>query len=238
MKNNRLNTIWRIIESKTVDFSIPIEFVTKLYDSFSNDRYRTDNALYSTVASLYYYIDKDEQYVQNFLDNLSQRGRVIIEYFLNKYGLYVNTSELRRRLLENISDESFELVYPIPVYVSASPDDRMTIGLYYHEDGRIEMFEGNDEATEQTVKKVNRALGGKNIRIYGSHNQDVVNQIVATGVLPPNMYVSPEQSYAAGYYGADRVMFSGIVDSAFLNQESEYDWKTMEETPIQKVRLL
>ena len=235
MKNDKLNNMWKLIESKTVAFSITPDFIKNFYENYSRKNYGTEDNLYSVVGSLYYYLDKDEQFVINYLNKLSEIGTKIIELFLNKYGLYVNQSEMRVRLLESIDDE-FKVGYPIPIYVSGSPEDKMTIGLAYHEDSRIEMFEGNDEASEDTIKKINRVLGGKKIRIYGSHNQQTVNHIIATRMLPQNIYVSPEKDYASGYFGEDRVLFSGIVDSSYLNQESEYDWKTMEETPIEKIR--
>ncbi len=240
MKNTRLNAMWRLIESKTVTFAITPEFIETVYNNLASKgirRFASDDNLYSIVGVLNDYLDRDPEFVSNFLSKLNSVGQHIIELFLNKYGLYVNQNEMRMRLLESLGEE-FEVRYPIPVYVSASPEDKMTIGLYYHEDDRVEMFEGNDEATEETVKKVNRVLGGKNIRIYGSHSQKVVNDIVATNTLPANLYVSPKQDYASGYFGEDRAMFTGVVDSSYLNQESEYDWKTMEETPIQKLRLL
>jgi hypothetical protein len=238
MKNNRLNILWNLIESKEINFSITPEYIESIYFNLKSNRFGTDDNLYSTVGALYYYMDKDIEYVQSFLDKLSAKGQTIIDYFINKYGLFVNVTELRNRLLENISDESFELVFPIPVYVSGSKDDKMTIGLLYHEDGNIEMFEGNDEATEETIKKVNRIFGGKKIRIYGSHNQKVVNTIVTSNMLPKNLYISPNREYASGYFGSDRVVFSAVVDTSYINQESEYDWKTIEDTPIEKLTIL
>jgi hypothetical protein len=118
----------------------------------------------------------------------------------------------------------------------------MTISLLVHFDGKFEMFEGNDEASEATIKMVNKLLNpvGKAVRIYGSHDNSVVLRIKDSGKLPKNLYISPSKNYAEGYadLNGKRSLFTGIIDLNDVSQESHVDWKTIDFTEIKNVKIL
>jgi hypothetical protein len=102
------------------------------------------------------------------------------------------------------------------------------------------MFEGNDEASPDTIDLVNELTGASRdkIRIYGNHSSEVVERIREMGALPKDLYVSPSYDHAAGYWGEERVMFSGIISKGDISQESEVDWKTIKDAKIEKFKYI
>ena len=105
----------------------------------------------------------------------------------------------------------------------------------------IEIHEGNDEASSETIALANKLINpsGKQVRIYGMHGTEVCRKIEISGYLPPNLYVSPDRGHASRHWdNTDRSMFTGIVDINDLSQESDLDWKSVGNTKIEKFRWL
>lgn len=172
---------------------------------------------------------------EHLLDKLSTAGQKAVSLIK---GGHVDQDGLKRTLIGRSQERLFEDPWPIPVYVSSGPSDRDTIGLIVHENGKLEMFEGNDEASPDTIELVNDllGLGGKKATVYASHNEDVVDKIKQHNELPANLYVSPNKSHAAGYWGEDRVLFSCEISMSAVSQESHVDWRTLKPTKINKFR--
>jgi len=115
------------------------------------------------------------------------------------------------------------------------------IDLIIHKGGKIEIHEGNEEASPETMRIVNDilGLGDKEERIYGSHGKDVVEMIEKTKKLPIDLYVSPSKKYVEGFWGENRTMFTGLVKLKYINQESTVDWRIIDKNvPISKLKLL
>jgi hypothetical protein len=131
--------------------------------------------------------------------------------------------------------------FPVPLYVSNDKNDKNTIGILVHKDGKLEMFEGNDEATDETNTFVNEILGKSElVKIYGNHGQEVIDFIKKNNKLPAGLYVSPNKNYASGYFDlkGDRYLFSGKVDTNKFRKESDVDWKTIGEPEIKNFMVL
>jgi hypothetical protein len=185
------------------------------------------------------YHDVDPKAVQrdaeDLLSQLSAAGAKALS--LVKGG-HVSVDQLKRTLLSRDFERLYDKPWPIPVYVSAGPGDHDTIGLLVHESGKLEMFEGNDEATDETVGLVNDllGLGTKKIRVWGSHGTKVVDRIRDHKELPANLYVSPNRSHAAGYWGEDRVLFEVEIPMSAVSQESTVDWRVLKPTKVSKFK--
>jgi len=169
-----------------------------------------------------------------------------INIYINKYfsHMYVNKKDLITRFLETMSSiekqspQTYKDFFPIIIYVADKQDPhKMTIGLRIELDGKINIFEGNDEATDKTYLLINKLLGSKPVKIYGMHTLNLINKIKETKIIPKGLYVSPNKQYASGHWriGQDREMFSGIIDIADVRQESDVDWITIEDTEIKNV---
>ena len=109
-------------------------------------------------------------------------------------------------------------------------------------DGKVlEIFEGNDEATPETISMVNKLVNpsGKKVRIYGAHDARLVYKIDKTGYLPSNLFVSSYLPHAKSYLldlKGERNLFSGVININDVSQESNLDWKTIGPTKIEKFR--
>lgn len=216
---------------------ITIDDVHRLAKQYKNQK--TLNFL-----SDYYYENPEE--VQFFLDKASKILRDVVERFSSVFP-YISIKDLKFSIigsdspdaLDNISNGN---VYPINLYVSAG--DPATIGLLVHQDGKLEMFEGNDEATPETIKLVNNILYPDSeesfVTVYGQHRVETVEEIKRTGMLPPGLYVSPNINYSRGYWelGVERILFKGVINQNSVSQESSVDWKVIEPTPIKKFKIL
>lgn len=186
-------------------------------------------------------VDADQDTVSPVLDMLSKVGTAAVS---KVRAPYVDVNELKRhllgqqRLFDKLDNESS--MWPIPVYVSSGVTDKATIGLLVHSNGKLEIFEGNDEATPSTLELVNDLLGfgSKKVIVYGSHGEDVVSRIKQTNELPKDLYVSPTRSYAAGFWGEDRTLFSVEVPLSSVSQESNVDWRVIKPTKITKFKYL
>lgn len=137
---------------------------------------------------------------------------------------------------ENDSD-----LWPISVYISSGPQDKATVGIMIHQNGKKELFEGNDEATAETYDLVDEVLGNvKPVTVYAQHGEKVVEKIRKTNTLPADIYVSPSRKYAEGYWSLEenRVFFSCEAMSNAFRKESDVDWKTKKITKIKKFKYM
>lgn len=191
-----------------------------------------------------YWYDGNKKAVQEILQTFSKAVNMALEVLKKKSGaenMYIEKKQTLNQFLD--SDEFPEKpkdYFPIIVYVSAFPDDQNTIGLLVHQNGKIEEFEGNEEAHYQTTELIDDILGYSQVKVtvYGNHNVSLVRKIEDTKTLPADLYVSPIKSYAEGYWSTaeERMMFSCEAVKANFYRESEYDWKTKKDTKINKFR--
>ena len=192
-----------------------------------------------------YYHSGDEEKkktMEGYLAMLNKVGRHIIE--LTSQIPNVDVGFVKQYLLSQTEfHDNEDAFYPFPVYVSASPNDEMTIGIMMDKSGKVlEIHEGNDEATTETINMVNRMVHpqGKKVRIYASHNTKLVGDIEISEYLPKNLYVSTDRHHASGHMDlhGERSMFTGIIDINSISQESDLDWRTLDKTRIDKFRWL
>lgn len=181
------------------------------------------------------------EYVEKLLRDESAEYRRFIDS-LRPLGLRpenIVQSDLKRRLLSSVADPDRDGMFPVVLYMSVTGDDRDSIGLLFERGKEVRVFESNEEASEATVALANRVLNGgrpRPVKVWGSHGAKVVEHIREAMALPKGLYVSPKKSYASGYFGADRVLFCCVVDANGLSQESEYDWKVIDDgLKIQKL---
>jgi hypothetical protein len=234
-----------LLESQ--NFIFKTNDLIKIKDSaYSKPKY--DTAEYNAGSLVKMYL-KDKTGDLKDLERYLKKLQTIGQKALKRLGKvpYYDDLEMKKQLLagdlyELWDDPNLEK-YPTVIYVSSSPRDKMTIGLMVHHNGKVEVFEGNDEASDETNRMVNVILtGGKAQyrRLYGQHGVDTVEKIRKTKTIPKGLYLSPESFYASSYWSADpnkpRVMFSGLVDINDLAQESEYDWKVIVPTKIKEFR--
>lgn len=199
--------------------------------------------------------DKDVLFMQDWIrgnqgdsdyliEDFEQHTKKLFKILKSKTNskVYVDSDGLLVRLLHSsANDEDFKRNYfPIPVEVSSDPKDRMSIGILVHENGKIEEFEGNDEASSETHELVNDLLGigNKEVRVFANHTSDIVRGILDSGVIPEGLYVSPSRKYAEGYFGEDRELFTAMIRLRDVNRESEVDWITNKDAKVSKVRAL
>lgn len=210
--------------------------------SFSEKRY------YEFVIDMYSSQDvEDSQAMKRYIDMLNVVYSDMKSIIQKLNFPFVDWKYLKRYLIGHREELSMDKTtfYPFPVYVSANPsDDGMgTIGIIVDENGKVlEIHEGNDEAEASTINLVNKMLNptGKKVRIYGSHDTQLIFKIDETGYLPSNLYISPDRQHASGHLDlkGDRSMFTGIIDINDISQESSVDWKTLQKTKIEKMQWL
>lgn len=133
--------------------------------------------------------------------------------------------------------------FPFPLYISVNQDQMDTIGVLIDYDGRVmEIHEGNDEATSETINFVNKLVNpkGKQVRIYAAHTANLIYKIEQFDIIPEGLYVSPYRPHAESYIdlNGDRLLFTGVIDINDVSQESDLDWKTLRSTKIDKFRIL
>lgn len=158
-----------------------------------------------------------------------------IDNAMEKAGVpYYNKNDLKYRILASPSltgmDGNTIDKVSIPVYVSSSPDDKATIGILPTKDGKYKIFEGNEEASEDTLDLVNDLTGAgeKLVTVYGSHTSDVIDRI-KRGDFPTGIFVSPKREVAEGYFGADREVVKFKIPLSRIAQHSDVDWQIREE---------
>ena len=207
-----------------------------------------------TLETLYYGENPEEkQMVVNYINLLNKVGNKVLEFGRRLRIPYIDERLIKLFLIESKGDERqldfFPLVakeedfFPFVIYVSSGPDDRATVGIKIDINGKpIEIFEGNDEATEETVRLVNKLVNpqGRKERIFASHDGELVDQIKATGIMPVNLFVSPNRNHAYSHMDleGERKFFTGIIDINSIDQVSHLDWKTIEPTKIEHMRIL
>lgn len=200
----------------------------------SVDRDAAKNA--SFLLDYYHESEKGKKDVQHFLDLASKAAEKALKIL--KAPSY-EVKQLKRTLLSWTDiPMKVEDFFPVPIYVSVVGDP-MTVGILVHVNGKLEVFEGNDEASDKTYALVNKLLGrSQQITVWGMHGNDVVEKIRKSNTLPKGLYVSPSRKYAAGFFSlkGDRTLFSCVVDSSNLRQESEIDWKVIDNVKVKKFR--
>ena len=213
---------------------IDFDYIEKLYEKDRN------NYLLRRLLN-----NKTKKWAVDYINLRNEVLKKIINY--TKSIPNANIEFQKKLLVTGEGDEdvktSVDSFFPVVVEVSASKDDDMTISLSLESDGRFSgIFEGNDEASPETVKLVNKLINpsGKMVKVYGTHGRDVVRKIKETGTVPADIYLSPDREYSKGYQDLEgnRETFVGYVNSNSLNQESEVDWKTIEPTEIKNFRYL
>lgn len=182
-------------------------------------------------------------YIQNvYITNMKKIYNIVQqrlkEVSVSKNEININWKPTIENIIKKIFSENPELsTFVFYVHSKDSPKYN-SIGIIYR-DNKFEIFEGNDHSDSKTIQIANKIVFGnkpKYVKVYGSHNNKIVEYIESTGLLPPNLYVSPKREYAEGYWGEDRILFSGIINANDVSQESEVDWKTVQETPIQNFK--
>jgi hypothetical protein len=204
-------------------------------------------SLLKTIEA-FYYSDKPEEkgWAADYLNLLNKVFAYIIEVVKKLNIPHVNEKMIKGFLLDQ-SEFKFKMeeFFPFPIYVSATPNadgDWAEVGIMIDHNGKaLEVSEGNDEASPETISLANKLVNpsGKKVRVYGMHGTKVVQQIESTEYLPANLYVSPDRGHSSRHWdNTDRSMFTGVVDINDLSQESDLDWKTVGDTKIDKFRWL
>lgn len=219
-------------------FKIDKGDLTRLYQKYA----RHDRDLARNVDVILDLDDEDPSGTDKLLGMLSRVGTGAIAHVKAPY---VDVEGLKSHLIgwPSLFDRFMKgeaAMWPVPIYVSSSPSDKATIGLMVHKSGKLEMFEGNDEATTETIELVNdlMGLGSKMVTVYASHSETVVDKIRERGELLADLYVSPNKSHAAGYWGEDRVLFSVEIPLSAVSQESHVDWRVLKSTPFKKFKFV
>ena len=183
-----------------------------------------------------------KDYYQEKLDNISSTINKELDEIRAKIGEFFYDKE--NILVSIFSQESVDDkdLYPFPLYISSTNDQDDQFGIMVYGNGRYESFEENEEASDQTYAMVNKILGlsGKIQKVFSAHNEDLVKKIKDEGKLPANLYVSPKQNVAAGYWSSEeqRVLFSCDVNMDDIRMESDIDWRTKAEAPITNYKFL
>lgn len=236
----------RLLTTENIDHGwsdITIHDVETRISKYSGKYYHPEISLLKTLEDFFYDEDSEKKRMAiDYLDLINRVGKQA--YDLGKrIGIpYISVSNIKTYLLGQEEFKSRqEEFYPFPLYVSANPEEYDTIGIIIDQHGKVlEIHEGNDEATPETITLVNKLLNpsGKRVRIYGSHGSKVVQDIDISGYLPKNLYVSPSKSHASSYWGEDRQLFTGIIDQNSISQESDIDWKTIDKTKIEHFKYI
>lgn len=207
---------------------------------------RDCSSLLKTVEAFYYGDEEKRGWAEDYINLLNKVMEFVIQLATKLNVPHVNVRLIKNYLLEqNEFKFKAEEFFPFPIYIAATPNadgDWAEIGVMIDQNGKVlELHEGNDEASPETVALANRLVNpsGKKVRVYGMHGTELCRKIESTGYLPANLYVSPDRGHASRHWdNTDRSMFTGIVDINDLSQESEIDWKTMGNTKIDKFRWL
>jgi len=187
-----------------------------------------------------------------------EAGKATIEKWINAYIKDVNTvlsmignpyywyEDVISRFSDSVAGKLYEMTddyndwFPHILYISGgSKSVHDAIGIVIEKNGDIEIFEGNNEASGETHKLVNRLVSGdKMVKVWAMHTLDLVDQIQETGIIPKGIFVSPNKHYSEGYWNLEkeRALFSGEVLAADFSQDG-LDWKALADTPIKKLRI-
>jgi hypothetical protein len=190
-----------------------------------------------------------KEYALNQLNMVSNAVNETIKFLKSKYpnkDLHIDTTidYFIRGILLNM-DEAGDKINPVILYISHVNDEYGDIGVSidrFNQDPKqqIQLFEPNDEATVETYKIVQTLTEDpeKENKVYTSQNSELLMKIKDTMKTPINLYVSPDQKYASGYYDlkGTRDIVSFMIKNKYLRKESDVDWKTSQEAPITKFR--
>jgi hypothetical protein len=147
-------------------------------------------------------------------------------YLLNELNSYLESDDY----YEKISD-----YFPIVLYINATGKKGDSIGILVFENGKIELFEGNDEASPETYELLDKVLKDtKPLRVYCMQDRELAVQIETTKIAPEGLYVSPDRKYAEGYWSLsqDRILFAFTINPSDVRKESDVDWKMKAKTKI------
>lgn len=204
----------------------------------SRNREVSRNATF--LVDLWYEDEKFQKELQSLFSLFNNVANSVISDIV-KNGLYVSTDDIIANNLLTFVDIPTKKsdFYPFIVYVAAAKSDRNTIGIKADMNGNYEIFEGNEEASDQTYAAVNRLVGNdKEVVVYGSHGSSVIEHIQQTKTLPDGLYVSLDKRRASGYWGEDRYLFKATVNQSYLREESRVDFKVIGNAPVKKFKLL
>lgn len=238
-----------LLEAAEPQISISIEDIQKVTASSWGDR---DAKITLGVLEDFYFDDDPEkrQYAVEYLELLNRVLQHVLKIVESLKVPHVNLNYIKSSIIEQHEFRSKEDdFFPFPLYVAANqtPDgDWAEVGIMVDQHGKVlEIHEGNDEATPETVQLVNKMVNpsGKKVRIYGHHSTKLCQKIEETGYLPANLYVSPKRGLSpnwghAGDFGEDRSMFTGIININDVSQEDEVAWKTIGITKIERFQWL
>jgi hypothetical protein len=204
-----------------------------------------EKTLLNTISSFYYSEKEEERKWAIEYINLLNATSKYVENLIKKLNVpYVEPIGIKQYLLSQTEFKTkMEEFFPFPLYVSSSPEDEATVGILIDMEGKVlEIHEGNDEATPETINMVNRMVNpkGKPVRVYASHDTNLVHRIKETGFLPKDLFVSPNKGHALSHMDLEgkRSTFTGIIDINSVNQTSDLDWRTLEATKIERFRWL
>lgn len=208
--------------------------------------YADHGPLLRTIESFYYDDDPEKRKMANdYISLLNSVFEYVVKISAPLNIPHIDASFIRHYLLRQTEFKStIEEFFPFPLYVSVnknSEGDWADVGIMIDKNGKVlEIHEGNDEATTETNAFVNSLVNphGNKVRIYSAQPTPIVYKIDETGYLPPNIYVSKLRSHANSYLDLEglRSLFTGIIDSNLVAQESELDWRTLGQVKIEKFR--
>ncbi len=185
-----------------------------------------------------YYLD----YAQDYL-NLCRNVFNTVQAWIKKNN--IPYYDERGLISQFFAFEEFKLdeasFWPVTIYVAANPDeykDYATTGLLLYQNGKVEVFEGNDEATPETIQLVNRLIGAQSIvkQVWSNQPQNVIEQI-QNDRAPAGIYVSPLKSHAEAYWAEGRTLCTFKISMDHISQESDIDWKVITNAQIKNVRI-
>lgn len=212
-------------------FQITIEDVEKFSKSWQHD-------LKSRCEFLLEYSAKDPDAINNVLAAMNEAGQKAI----NMIGrIHYNEKFLKEKLLEQeeLSFESSDY-FPLPIYISDGSEN--SIGVMLYENGKKELFEGNDEASDETYKIVNDLLdvGNNWVKVYGQHGKRIIDLIEKRDELPEGIYVSPRRDVAEGYWHIteEKYLFTCEIQEKYIRKESDQDWKIIEACKFRNFNIL
>jgi DNA topoisomerase-1 len=158
---------------------------------------------------------------------LKQANEALRKVHTVMHGRPYDVANAKERIMvsQAVMDGDTDAIFPFPVYVSAGGDPN-TVGLDVSKDGEFTMFEGNDEATPETLNLVNELLGNaeRMITVWSSQPSDIAQRIRA-GDIPRGIFVSPKREVAAGYWGEGRELVKFKLPLKRVAQHSEIDWQ-------------
>lgn len=209
----------------------------KTHNSQNKIKFKTilDYLTSKDPSDVLYIQKKYEKNIKKIYDIIKKRFE---EVNISEEEININWEDIKEEVIKSIFNENSEINEFVFYVYSKNSSQYKSIGILYKNENFI-LFEGNEEADEETIQLVNKIIYGnkpKYVKVYGSHGSKVVDEIEKTGMLPKGLFVSPNKEYASGYWGEDRILFSGIIDANAISAESDVDWKVLKPIPIKLFR--